>query len=198
MYAHRNPGQDTFLGSDPWPSNGLYHSSTASWCTGLLFPLHIAHLPRSQNTYPISDLKERGKNINIVGEGISLLSFCDRTTHTQKHTCLQYGSAIAKHSFSHFLWNMMSHVQLQNIKSIALRTNSKISKYWLSPVRICRKSGSCTPILWPASRKPLYEAGAGDVKRGSENADLKATQKCLCDCNLPRVKVNQWTGAELK
>lgn len=46
---------------------------------------------------------------------------------------------------------------------------SKISKYWLSPVSIYRKSGSCVPFSWPASRKPLCEAKAGDVKMGLEN-----------------------------
>lgn len=124
-------------------------------------------------------------------------NFCDRTTQ-KKHTYLQYSSSTAKQSFSHFLRNMVSHVQLQNIKSIALRLNSKISKYWLSPVSICRKSGSCAPFSWPASRKPLYEAGAGDVKRGLENAGLKATQKCLCDCNFPRSRSTSGTGAKFK
>lgn len=46
---------------------------------------------------------------------------------------------------------------------------SKISKYWLSPVSIYRKSGSCVPFSWPASRKALYEAKTGDVKMGLEN-----------------------------
>lgn len=61
---------------------------------------------------------------------------------------------------------MMSHVQLWSIELFALMMDSRISKYWLSPVSIYRKSGSCVPFSWPGSRKPLYEAGAGDVRGG--------------------------------